>query len=66
MPWWLLKIVPSISKFLFGWWSKRGQDKKDIELKSAKHEVWVKTMELQAKKDVVKKIDNANDYLDKP
>ena len=66
MPWWLLKIVPSISKFLFGWWSKRSQDKKDIELKSAKHEVWVKTMELQAKKDAVKKIDNATDYLDKP
>ena len=66
MPWWLLKIIPSISKFLFGWWSKRGQDKKDIELKSVNHALYVKELEEQAKKDANKKIDNATDYLDKP
>lgn len=66
MPWWLLKIIPSISKFLFGWWSKRSQDKKDIELKSANHALYVKELEEQAKKDANKKIDNATDYLDKP
>jgi|TARA_X000001388_G_scaffold64_1_gene89 hypothetical protein len=66
MPWWLLKIVPTISKYLFGWWSKRSQDKKDIELKSAKHEIWVKTMEVQAKEHANKKINNTTDYLDKP
>jgi|TARA_R100000084_G_C4563736_1_gene105849 hypothetical protein len=66
MPWWLLKIVPSISKFVFGWWNKRGQDKKDIELKSAKHEIWVKTMEVQAKDEAKKRINNTTDYLDKP
>ena len=66
MPWWLLKIVPTISKYLFGWWSKRSQDKKDIELKSAKNEIWVKTMEVQAKEHANKKINNTTDYLDKP
>tara|TARA_R100000664_G_scaffold33843_1_gene52293 strand:+ start:3737 stop:3937 length:201 start_codon:yes stop_codon:yes gene_type:complete len=66
MPWWLLKIVPSISKFLFGWWSKRSEDKKDIELKSAKHEIWVKTMEVQSKDEAKKRINNPTNYLDKP
>ncbi len=66
MPWWLLKIVPTITKYLFGWFSKRSQDKKDIELKSAKHEIWVKTMEVQAKEHANKKISNTTDYLDKP
>ena len=66
MPTWLIKIIPTIANFLFGWLTKRKQDKLALENKALKHELWVKTMELQAKKDAVKKIDNANDYLDKP
>tara|TARA_R100001079_G_C4303907_1_gene92282 strand:+ start:259 stop:459 length:201 start_codon:yes stop_codon:yes gene_type:complete len=66
MPTWLIKIIPTIANFLFGWLTKRKQDKLALENKALKHELWVKTMELQAKKDATKTISNPTDYLNKP